>query len=498
MKYLFFIVYAAILFGIGIYGMKKTKTFGDYFLGSRSIGPWLSAFTYGTAYFSAVLLIGFAGKLGWGFGFSALWVALGNTVIGTMLAWIFIGKKIRSASLELEVYTMPEYLQKRYDSHFLKIFGAVAIFIFLIPYASSVFLGLSYLFEIAFNINFNVILMVMAVFTGLYMILGGFRSIAIVDFIQGIVMIFGVGMLVYFGITKAGGFPEIVSKLDTINPKLTGFIGPPGFFPLLFIVIITSVAPLAMPQLIQKFYSIKDNRSIRIGTIVSTVFAIIITGAAYFTGSLTRVFIDADKYPALFTNGKPMVDKLIPIFIRNVIPSSISFVILLLVLSASMSTLASLIFVSASAIVKDLYHGYSKRKVSEKRLNNLMRIFCGIFIIISVVFAVFKPAIILTLLLISWGAIAAIFLAPFLYGLFWKKANKYAANISVVLGALITMVLFFTMPANKIPLIATLGMGIPLVVFPIIVWFTTFAKNNFCNSSSSYFRHSQKQKFKMN
>lgn len=469
-KYLFFFVYAAILLGIGVYGMKRSKTFGDFFLGSRSIGPWLSAFTYGTAYFSAVLLIGFAGKLGWGFGFSSLWVALGNTVVGTLFVWLIVGKRIRAASLELDVYTMPEYLHKRYDSNFLKIFGAVAIFIFLVPYAASVFLGLSYLFEIAFKINFNLILLVMAVFTGLYMILGGFRSIAIVDFIQGIVMIFGVGMLVYFGITKAGGFSEIVSKLDTINPKLTGLIGPPGFFPLFFIVIITSVAPFAMPQLIQKFYSIKDDRSIKIGAIVSTVFAVIITGAAYFTGSLTRVFINATKYPEIFTNGRPMVDKLIPIFIRDVIPSGISFVILLLVLSASMSTLASLIFVSASAIVKDLYHGYSKKNVSDRNLNVLMRFFCGVFIIISVIFAVLKPAIILTLLLISWGAIAATFLAPFLYGLYWKRANKYAANISAVLGVAITMVLFLILPANKIPLIATLGMGIPLVVFPIIVW----------------------------
>ncbi len=464
-KYLFFVIYAVILFGIGFYGMKRSKTFSDFFLGSRSIGPWLAAFTYGTAYFSAVLLIGFAGKLGWGFGFSSLWVALGNTVIGTFLVWLLIGRKIRNASLELDVYTMPEYLHKRYGSNFLKIFGAIAIFIFLVPYAASVFLGLSYLFEIAFNIEFELILLVMAVFTGLYMILGGFRSIAIVDFIQGIIMIAGVGLLVFFGISKAGGLPEIVSTLERINPDLAGFIGPPGFFPLFFIVVITSVAPFAMPQLIQKFYSVKDDRSIKIGLIVSTIFAFIITGAAYFTGSLTRVFITAQQYPEIFTNGKPMVDKLIPIFIRDVIPSGISFIILLLVLSASMSTLASLIFVSASAIVKDLYHGYVSKDVSEKKLNVLMRIFCGLFIIISVIFAVLRPAIILTLLLISWGAISATFLAPFIYGLFWKKANKYAANISAVLGVVITMTLFFVLPRKNIPLIATLGMGIPMLFF---------------------------------
>lgn len=469
---IFFVIYALILLGIGLYGMRKTKTFNDYFLGARSIGPWLSAFTYGTAYFSAVLLIGFAGKLGWGFGFSSLWVAIGNTVVGTFLVWLLIGKKIRKVSHEMNVYTMPEYFNERYDSNFLKVFSAIAIFIFLIPYAASVFLGLSYLFEITFKMNFLLILIIMAVFTGLYMILGGYRSIAIVDLIQGIVMIAGVTLMVYFGISKAGGLPTISSTLKSIDPKLTGIIGPPGFFPLLYIVIITSVAPFAMPQLIQKFYSVKDDKSIRIGMIVSTVFALIITNAAYFTGSLTRVFISAQKYPEIFTNGRPVVDKLIPIFIRDVIPHGVSFIILLLVLSASMSTLASLIFVSASAIVKDLYHGYSNKSVSENKLNLLMRVFCGVFIILAVIFAVLRPAIILTLLLISWGAIAATFLAPLIFGLFWKKANKFAAIVSSITGVSITMILFFILPASKIPMIATLGMGISLIVFPIIVWLT--------------------------
>ncbi|MDP8226390.1 MAG: sodium:solute symporter [Candidatus Celaenobacter polaris] len=471
-QYIFFAVYALFLLGIGLYGMKRSKTFNDYFLGSRSIGPWLSAFTYGTAYFSAVLLIGFAGKLGWGFGFSSLWVAFGNTIVGTLLVWLLVGKKIRKASHDMNVYTMPEYLHARYNSHFLKIFSAIAIFIFLIPYAASVFLGLSYLFEITFKMNFVLILVIMAGLTSIYMILGGYRSIAIVDLIQGIVMIAGVTLMVYFGITRAGGLTAITAKLNSINPKLTGFIGPPGFFPLFYIVVITSVAPFAMPQLVQKFYSVKDDKSINIGMIVSTIFAIIITGAAYFTGSLTRVFINAQKYPEIFSNGSPMVDKLIPIFIRDVIPSGVSFVILLLVLTASMSTLASLIFVSASAIVKDLYHGYSKKLIPDAKLNLLMRIFCGVFIIISVIFAVLRPAIILTMLLISWGAIAATFLAPFLYGLFWKRANKYAAIISSISGISITMILFFILPPSKIPFIATLGMGIPMILFPIIVWLT--------------------------
>ena len=478
-RYLFFIFYALLLLGIGIYGMKRTKTFSDFFLGSRAIGPWLSAFTYGTAYFSAVIFVGFAGKIGWGFGYSALWVAIGNALIGTLFVWAVMGKRIRKASIEMNAYTMPEFLQVRYKSNFLKIFTAITIFVFLVPYAASVFMGLSYLFEINFNIKFEYILILMAVLISLYMILGGFKSVVLVDVIQGTIMIFGVILLVYFSIKNGGGLSSITNKLSSIDPKLSQVIGPPGFFPLLFIVIITSVAPLAMPQLVQKFYSIKDDRSIKSGTIICTIFAIVVAGSAYFFGSLTRVFLSPQTHPEIFADKIHFVDKLVPTLIKTTIPQGLNFVILLLVLSASMSTLAALVLVSSSSIVKDLYHGFVKPKASDKKLNLLMRIMCAVFILTSVFITLLRPAVILTLLVISWGAIAAVFLSPFIYGLFWKKANKIAAEISSVLGLAITLTLFFILPRNQIPFIATLGMGIPMITFPLIVWITRKKDNNY-------------------
>ena len=248
------IVYVAMIVWIGIVGMRKTKSFQDFFLGGRNVGPWLTAFTYGTAYFSAVLFIGFAGKIGWAFGLSGLWIALGNTFIGTMLVWLLLGRRIKKVTIQMNVHTMPEYLQARYNSPFLKLYSAIAIFVFLIPYTAAVFMGLSYLFEANFGLPYWTVLVFMGLFTSIYLVLGGYKSMTMVDFIFGIIMIFGVGILLVSTIAKGGGLSGILSQLNAIDPKLTKAVGPPGLWPLFSLVFLTSIAPLAMPQLLQKFY----------------------------------------------------------------------------------------------------------------------------------------------------------------------------------------------------------------------------------------------------
>ncbi|MEN8209549.1 MAG: hypothetical protein ABFR50_09905 [Candidatus Fermentibacteria bacterium] len=282
--------YATLIIIIGIKGMRRTNSYHDYLLGGGKVGPWMTAFSYGTAYFSAVLFIGFAGKLGWGFGLSALWIALGNTLIGVLGVWLLLGNRIKNMSETLNVKTMPEYLEVRFNSPFLKGFTALAIFVFFIPYTAAVFMGLSYLFESTFQLPYLWILLFMGLFTGIYLILGGYKSMAMIDVIFGIIMIIGVSVLLWFNIQKGGGIPDIVSSLKTIEPKLAAPVGPPGLLPLLSLIFLISIAPFAMPQLLQKFYAVRDKKAIKIGMIASSLFAILVTGAAYFTGALTRVF----------------------------------------------------------------------------------------------------------------------------------------------------------------------------------------------------------------
>ncbi len=458
--------FALMIIAIGIMGMRKTKSFSDFFLGGRDVGPWMSAFTYGTAYFSAVLFIGFAGKIGWGFGYSGLWIAVGNALIGVLAVWWLLGARIRKMSIDYDVHTMPEFFEKRYNSKFLKLFSSISIFVFFVPYTAAVFMGLSYLFRSNFNMDYTLALVFMGLFTAIYLVMGGYKSMTMIDVVFGIIMTFGVVILLYSTIDQGGGLANITDTIAAINPKLTEIIGPPGWWPLFSLVFLTSIAPFAMPQLVQKFYAIKDNRSIRIGMIASTFFAILISAIGYFTGATTRFFLSPETAPNAFENGKPIFDALMPELLSSVIPQTLSVLILLLILAASMSTLAALVLIASSSIAKDVYAGFINRNVSDKKLTLLMRICSAFFVLVSVIIAYFKPATIVAILGISWGAIGSVFLGPFIWGLFTKRANKAGAIASSVIALAVCLYLYIDgMPS---PQAGTIGMITSLVLNPVV------------------------------
>ena len=458
--------YALMIILVGITGFRKARSFSDYFLGGGKVGAWMTAFTYGTAYFSAVMFIGFAGKIGWGFGYSGLWVALGNTLVGVLAVWWLLGPKIKKMSVDYGVHTIAEYLDKRYKSPFLKLFSSICIFVFFIPYTAAVFMGLSYLFRSTFGIDYTLALILMGGFTAIYLVLGGYKSITVIDMIFGIIMLVGVGVLLFSILKEGHGLGNITDGIAAIDPRLTEPVGPPGWWPLFSLVFLTSVAPMAMPQLVQKFYAIRDNRAIRIGMIGSTVFALIITGIGYFSGATTRFFLTPDNAPMAFKEGGPVFDALMPELLTRIIPEALSVVILLLILSASMSTLAALVLISSSTVAKDLYAGFVNRKISDSTLTSLMRVCSAIIVILSVILAYYRPSTIVSILGISWGAIGAAFLGPFIWGLFMKRANKVGAISSSVIGLAVCMGLYLTGTAS--PQAGTLGMIASLVLNPII------------------------------
>lgn len=464
-KILIISLYAVMIAVLGVIGFRKTHTFLDYFLGNRKVGPWMTAFTYGAAYFSAVLFIGFAGKIGWDFGFSGLWIAAGNVIFGVLLVWWLLGPRIRKMSIEWDISTMAEFFEKRYDSPFLKIFASTAIFVFFIPYSAAVFIGLSYLFNASFNIDYVFALVFMGFFTAFYLVLGGYKSMTMVDVFFGMIMCVGVIILFASTLETGGGLNSISSRLSSIQPALTDWIGPPGWWPLFCLVFLTSIAPFAMPQLIQKFYAIRDERSIKIGLAASTIFAVLVVGTAYFTGATARIFLNPEITPRAFSQGKPVFDAIMPEFIAKVIPSSLSIVIMLLILAASMSTLAALVLVSSSSIAKDLYAGFINKAVTDHKLTLLMRVLSGFFVFISVLLAYFKPATIVFILGISWGAIGSSFLGPFIWGLFSRRVNKIGAISSAVLGLGTCILLtLFKMPS---PQSGTIGMLVSLGSCPL-------------------------------
>lgn len=462
--------FALMIVIIGVLGMRKTRSFADYFLGGGTIGPYMTAFTYGAAYFSAVLFIGFAGKIGWDFGMSGLWIAVGNALIGVLGVWWLMGNRIKQMSLELKVQTMPEYFEKRYGSRGFKLYSSAAIFVFLVPYSAAVFIGLSYLFKVNFNIDYSIALLFMGGFTALYLVMGGYKSMTMIDVVFGIIMAAGAFVLLISTISTAGGLRDLLAQLRGIDPRLTQAVGPPGLWPLFSLVFLTSVAPFAMPQLVQKFYAIRDRQAIRIGMVASTLFSLLIAVSAYFTGASIRVFLTPESASAAFHEGKPIFDALMPELLTNVIPVSLAVLMLLLILSASMSTLAALVLISSSSVVKDLYAGFINTGVSDKRLTFLMRLCSAAFVCVSVILAYIRPSTIVSILSISWGAMGAAFLGPFVWGILCKWITKAGAITSSVAGLGTCVALYAT--GTPPPQAGTIGMLVSLCVSPLVSAFT--------------------------
>jgi solute:Na+ symporter, SSS family len=449
---------------IGLWGMKKTTSLNDFFLGGRSIGPWMSAFAYGTTYFSAVLFIGFAGSIGWGFGFKGLWIALGNAIGGALLAWLVLGRRTRRMTQNLDVMTMPEFLHERFQGKYLKMISAIIIFVFLTPYSASVFKGLGHLFEANFHIPYDMALLLMIGITGIYLILGGYFAVALTDFIQGLIMLVGATVMVLLLVAKGGGWSSVINTIPQNYLVHIPVSQHPSFWLLGALVFMTSFGTWGMPQMIQKFYAIKDEKMIYKAAVVTTLFSLVIAFSAYFTGAMSHIFYTPET--------KPAVDQLIPDLLTKQLPEPLMIVILLLVLSASMSTLSSLVLVSASAIAIDLYKGHVNPKVSKENSLIMMRFLSGIFIAISFIIARYKFEVIVTLMSVSWGAVAGAFMAPFVYGLYWKRTTLVGVKAGMFTGLVLSVWLYFKLGSKLSPIAATIAILVPFIVVPLVSVFT--------------------------
>ncbi len=433
-----------LMIGVGFACRKHATNVDSFVLGGRSVGPWLTAFAFGTSYFSAVIFVGYAGQFGWNFGLASTWIGLGNAFIGSLLAWTVLGRRTRVMTQHLESKTMPDFFEKRYDSKKLKVIASFIVFVFLIPYTASLYNGLSSLFNNVFSIPYWVVVVVMAVLTGVYVIFGGYMATAINDFIQGIIMLAGIIAVIAAVLARNGGFTAAVEAMNIsehAGPQFTSFTGPNPLF-LLFVVLLTSLGTWGLPQMVGKFYSIKDEGSIKKGTIISTVFAVVVAGGCYFLGGFGKLYFD-DMQAAghISPNGTVLFDKVIPTMLQDLAPVIIALIIVL-VLAASMSTLSSLVLTSSSTLTLDVVKPAVEKKsqMSEKRSVLVMRLFIVFFIAVSAVIAILKDSIwkdsvfIAQMMGVSWGALAGAFLAPFLYGLYWKKTTRAAVATSFAFG----------------------------------------------------------------
>jgi SSS family solute:Na+ symporter len=452
-------IYIAMMVGIGFYTSRRTKSTEDFMLGGRNVGSWLTAFSYGTTYFSAVVFIGYAGQFGWMYGVSATWVGIGNAIIGSLIPFFLIGRRTRLMSNHFGAKTMPEFFEHRFDSKALKTVSAAIVFIFLIPYTASVYNGLSRLFGMVFDLGEHgatYIIIAMALLSAAYVTLGGYKATALNDFFQGIIMLIGIATVVALTVKEKNGLSEAVDALNRLaddkgKTNTLGSIFGPDPINLLGVVILTSLGTWGLPQMVQKFYAIKDEQAIKKGAVISTFFALVVAGGSYFMGGFVRLYctaVENDGTERTFiergSNGKIIYDKMVPALLDQAMPNILIGLIVVLVLSASLSTLSSLVLTSSSTLTNDLIKPHVKN-FDDKKQMTVMRVFIAVFLTISVIIASHKNASISTLMSYSWGALSGAFLGPFLYGLFMKKTTKAACWASFFTGVGISvahMVLF--------------------------------------------------------
>ena len=480
-KILLLVVFFAVMLIIGFVCRKNSTDVNGFVLGGRSVGPWVTAFAYGTSYFSAVVFVGYAGQFGWKYGIAATWAGIGNTLLGSLLAWAVLGRRTRIITQHLNSATMPQFFEARFGSTALKIAASVITFIFLIPYTASLYNGLSRLFGMAFNIDYSICVVVMAVLTGIYVIAGGYMATAINDFVQGIIMLIGIVAVIGAVLSSQGGFIAALDGLAQISDEtvsttpgiFASFFGPDPLN-LLGVVILTSLGTWGLPQMVQKFYAIKSEKSISTGTIVSTFFALVIAGGCYFLGGFGRLFSDKIDIAA---NG---FDSVIPTMLSG-LPDLLIAVVVILVLSASMSTLSSLVLTSSSTLTLDLLKGRVVKEMDEKRQVFIMRCLIVVFVAISVVLAIiqYKSSVtfIAQLMGVSWGALAGAFLAPFLYGLYWKGASRAGVWCSFIFSTVVMLANIFVRSSFPKLLQSPINAGAfcmiaGLIIVPVVSVFT--------------------------
>lgn len=489
-------LFLILMIGVGVYSRRHAESVDGFVLGGRSVGPWLSAFAYGTSYFSAVVFVGYAGQFGWKYGLSASWIGIGNAVIGSLLAWLALGRRTRLMTQQIQSRTMPDFFGTRFDSEWLRVTASIIAFVFLIPYTAGVYMGISKLFEMGFNVPYSWCAASMAALTAVYVILGGYKATAINDFIQGIVMLLGIGAVVAVVLQHQGGLLAAVGKLAAAAPNaddlahggaiysafeagdFASWFGPAPLS-LLGVVVLTSLGTWGLPQMVGKFYSVADESAIRRGTVISTVFALVVSGGCYFLGGFGRLFVSSAYDPE---RARFAFDGIVPKMLES-LPEALIALVMLLVLSASMSTLASLVLTSSSTMTLDLI--YRDRKSQEREVDNgqiddsvalkierrkvvVMRVLIVFFIVISLLIALNPPNFIAQLMGISWGALAGAFLAPFMLGLYWKGVTKASVWACFAWGVGLTVAnMMLGNPINPIDCGAVAMLG-GFVVVPLV------------------------------
>lgn len=455
-------VYAIFMLATGILYSRKGADMSSFTVGGRSAGAWISALSYGTAYFSAVMFIGYSGGSGWNYGLWSVLVGVGNAVFGSLLAWMVLANRTREYTRKHDIKSMPQLFLQRFQSPGMRLFSCIVIFVFLIPYSASVYKGLTSVCSVILGIDEQICMIIIAITSALLVVLGGYIATLKADFVQGFVMMAGVTALIVLVVLspQVGGLSQGLANMTEYmkSHEMLPLPGKPAVA-LISTLLMTSFGTWGLPQMVHKYYGIRDKQEVRRGTVISTGFALLVAGGGYFIGSLSHLFFGE----AMPQGGK---DFIVPLMLDSAgLPNLLIGVILVLLISASVSTLSSITLTACSTVSMDLVKPTLAKNMDDKNLAALTRILCLAFVVLSYFIANY-PTPILEMMSYSWGIISGSFLAPYLLSLYWKGINRAGAWAGM-LGGFLTAFLpaalsGFTTPDG--PLYACLAMLVSFVL----------------------------------
>jgi len=456
-------VYAIVMLGVGILQSRKGSGGMESFtVGGRNAGAWISALSYGTAYFSAVMFIGYSGGSGWSFGLWSVLVGIGNAIFGTLLAWLVLAEKTRVITRRWQIKSMPQLFEERFKCSGMRLFSSIVIFIFLIPYSASVYKGLTSVCSVILGVDETVCMIVIAIASAVVLILGGYMATLKADFLQGLIMMVGVTALIILIVAspQVGGLTEGFANMTAyMKAHEMSPLPKNAAVSLISTLLMTSFGTWGLPQMVHKYYGIRDKKEVKRGVIISTFFALLVAGGGYFIGSLSHLFF-GETMPE---GGK---DYIVPLMLDAAgLPNILIGVILVLLISASVSTLSSITLTACSTVSMDLVKKTLKKNMKDENVTILTRILCLVFVVMSYLIANY-PTPILEMMSYSWGIISGSFLAPYVLSLYWKGINKAGAWTGMLGGFLVAFIPAaasgFTTPNG--PLYACLAMALSFVL----------------------------------
>ena len=421
-------LYMLMLIVIGIVSSRRMRSSEDFYVGSRNVGPWVTALSYVAAYFSSVVIIG-GGGFGYRFGLATIWIAAMNVLVGCTLAWMVLGKRVRQFSSRLGTMTIPGFLAERFRAPEARIIAAWVIALLLVIYNVSILKGMGHAFEGLMGMPYAVGVLLSCAIIVLYVSLGGYLAVVWTGFFQAWIMGIGLVLLAFAALRAVGGLGAIAEKLAVIDPGLVNTPGAWGWAGLISFALITSFGVWGMPQMLARFVSVRSTSVLRVGTVVVTVggaMAIL----PYICGAVARIM-----YPDLASP-----DLAIPTLTKNILPAWGAAVFLAGVVSAGMSSFASIQITASSAVVRDFMIKGLGRSLSEKQSIRYSRIAAVVIGLVSLAIALRPPALVLVLMAFSSATIASTCLWPILFGLYWKRTTRWGVLASMVSGLISTLV----------------------------------------------------------